>query len=370
MNLEILKNKKIFVSRRLKNLIFYVSRKRGARKSWKKRHAKVLAKNSSYKSKCDKKTEKLHRQIWAPFRSSIDLTTLRISKNISGVSDPRVIPEDIYTADIEPTLISDKAVDYIGIKSFYNRWFSEGIFPEDYLHRIDGQLYDNALNKISYKEFVDIIQNLSYPVIVKPIKDTYGGTGICFASNDKEILKYAEKEKDFIVQKKIKQHEFFKKFHPESLNTVKVFVYRSVSDNKLHILSMALRMGKSGSLDNEASGGINTYVTQDGILNGYAIDKFGSIYKEHPDTKVKFDSRLPDFELLKNLSKKVAGKVFYTRIMGLDACYDLEGKWRIIEINTYAQSIRFSQFGGQPFFGEFTKEVIKYCKKNHWALKE
>jgi hypothetical protein len=40
----------------------------------------------------------------------------------------------------------------------------------------------------------------------------------------------------------------------------------------------------------------------------------------------------------------------------------------MLEINTKGHSIRFSQYHGYPFFGEFTDEVIEYCKENHWAL--
>lgn len=365
---RILTNQDLSIKRRLKNTLLYLSRVRGAKKSWNKRHKSVLSVNPAYDKPCNSQTENEHKKLWSDFRNKPDVTTLRISKNISGVSNPRIIPEDIYRADVEPTLITDKSVDYLGIKSFYNQWFSSGVFPRDIFHCIDGQYLNADLNMSSYEEFKSRAGRIEYPVILKPNKDTYGGMDINIVKSAEELLHLAKQRKNFIVQNKIEQHNFFNELYSKSLNTIKVFLYRSVNDNKLHILSMALRMGKDGSLDNEAAGGINTFINDDGTLNGYAIDKYGNKHMQHPNTKLTFDFKIPDFEKLKTLSLKIGNKVFYTRIFALDACYDKNGNWRIIELNTYGQSIRFSQYGGQPFFGKFTDEVIEHCTKNHWAL--
>ncbi len=42
----------------------------------------------------------------------------------------------------------------------------------------------------------------------------------------------------------------------------------------------------------------------------------------------------------------------------------------MVEANVVGQhTIKFIQNAGFPFFGEFTDEVVDYCKVNHWALK-
>ena len=355
---------------KLKKLTRYLARIRGAKKSWDKRHKSVLSAHPEYKKPCDPVIEKEHQILWGPFRRSCDLTTLRICKNISGIADPRYIPEDVFVSDIEPTLITDTTVDYIGIKSFYNRWFEKGIFPTDIFHRVDGQYLDSALNTIQYEDVEKIVKVVDYPVVIKPNKDTYGGKNVEFPGSSEQLLKLAEDRYDYVVQKMIKQHDIFEQLNKGGINTVKVFVYRSVKDNEVHVLSMALRMGIGGSLDNETAGGVVTYIRDDGTLNGYAVDKFGTKYSEHPDSKLPFNFELPDYNDLKLLAKKIGEKVFYTRIMGLDACYDEKGNWRILEVNTSGLPIRFAQYGGALFFGEFTREVIDYCKKNHWALNE
>ncbi|WP_441000604.1 sugar-transfer associated ATP-grasp domain-containing protein [Fodinibius sp. SL11] len=366
---NILISKDLSNKKKLKNLLYYYARIRGAKKSWNRRHDSVITGNDHYKKPCDPVIENKHKQLWSLFRNKPDLTTLRISNNISGGTNPKIIPEDIYVADVEPSLITDKSVDYIGIKSFYNRWFPTGIFPKDLLHRIDGQYMNKDLEKINIAELEKKAKLIDYPVILKPNKDSYGGMDINIINSAEELLTLATERENFVIQEKIEQHDFFNRLYPNSLNTIKVFLYRSVKDDELHILSMALRMGKDGSLDNEAAGGINTLIRDDGFLNGYAVDKHGTRYREHPNTKIKFDCEIPEIEELKKLSIKIGSKVFYSRIFALDACLDKIGNWRIIELNTYGQSIRFLQYGGKPFFGKFTEEVIDYCKSNHWALK-
>ena len=47
----------------------------------------------------------------------------------------------------------------------------------------------------------------------------------------------------------------------------------------------------------------------------------------------------------------------------MDLCFDKNSKWRVVEVNTKGITIRFSQYGGKPFFGDFTEEVIEYSIK-------
>ena len=365
---KIFSNSNLSTKEKTKNSLFYLSRKRGAERSWKKRHKKVLDLNVSYGAPIRREVEQKHRELWSDFRSEVDLTTLRICGNISGVQDEKIIPEDIFVSDIEPSLVIDPSVNFLSIKSFYNRWFPEGIFPKDISHRIAGKFYDKNLNGINFSDFKKIAEEQSYPVVLKPNRESYGGQGVFFVKNSDELISAIENVQDFVLQERISQHSFFQKFNPHGLNTIRVYVYRSVLDEELNILVMALRMGKDGSLDNETAGGIHTRIRPDGILNGYAVDKYGYKYYKHPNTGIKFNLQIPDFDDLKKLAVKIAGNIFFTRIIGMDATYDENGNWRIIEINTKGHTLRFAQYGGQPFFGDFTEEVIEYCKQKHWAL--
>jgi hypothetical protein len=292
-----------------------------------------------------------------------------VCSNISGTVNPRYIPEEIFYADIEPTLNSTSEVEYLAFKSFYNRWFPPGIFPHDHFHNIDGEWVDHNLNHISFEELCSCAKEIDYPVVMKPIRGHYGGDGVVFPSDEVALVNMIRNRKNIVIQEKIKQHPFFNQFHENSINTVRVHVYRSVSDNKLHILNAALRFGINNmELDNVSSGGLATFIRDDGTLAGFAIDRSGMKYHKNPNNGSEFNYSLPDIAGLKELALTVAHKVFFARIMGLDMCYDINSKWKVIEMNLFGGTIRASQYFGYEFFGNFSDEVFNYCKNNHWTL--
>ncbi len=365
----IFKNKKIPLKKRIKNAVVYFLVRRGARLSWKSMFHQFYTSAPENFQPASQKEEMAHTKYWQYFSKRVNLNTYRVCKNISGIGNPKYIPEEIYIVDIERTLNHDVRIDYLSNKSFYNHWFPSGIFPLDYFHNIDGEYLDKNLESITFDKVSQIASGLVYPVVLKPNHDSYGGRDVVFPASQEDLLQIALKSKNFVVQEKIQQHEFFNKYNHCGLNTVRVSLYRSVKDNRLHIINTAMRMGIGGGLDNLSSGGILTYLRKDGTMNGYALNKFGFKYFEHPDSHLKFNERIPDIELLRELCKKVAHKIFYARILSLDACYDITSRWRIVEANVLGQhTIKFAQNAGQPFFREFTDEVVEYCKVNHWAL--
>jgi hypothetical protein len=368
---KILLNNNLSSKKKVKNIISYFLIRRGVWIAWKDMFRQFYASAPENFKPAPKEEEKAHAQYWQFFTNRVNPNTYRVCKNLCGVGNPKYIPEEIYIADIEATLNHDKTADYIGNKSLYNQWFEKGIFPMDYFHCIDGDFLNTNLVRISHSEANLLIEEIKYPVVIKPNRDTYGGKNVFLPNNPEELRSAISKLKNnFVVQEQISQHEFFHKYNPAGLNTIRVFLYRSVKNNDIHVTGTCMRMGVGGGLDNLSSGGILTFIHPDGKMNGFAVNKFGVKYFKHPDTGLEFTETIPDIECLYNLSKKVASRIFYARILGLDACYDASGNWRMVEANVVGQhTIKFVQNAGFPFFGKFTDEVVEYCKKHHWAIK-
>ena len=362
-------NSKIHVKDKVKNLIGYIKKSRGAKKSWNKRHAIVFDKHPEFKKTVNVAKEKLHREYWSDFSFNFRIDTFRICESISGDSDPKIIPEEIFQADIEPSLNNMLEAHYLGHKSLYNLWFPSVIFPKDFIHDIEGELIGGNYERILQCRMNELAEELPYPVILKPSLNSWGGKAIHIIENKEQLLSKMKGKQNFVVQEKIQQHEILHRLHPPSLNTVRVYLYKSVNDNKTHIVNIAQRMGNGGVLDNVTSGGLISLVQEDGSMHGFALDRYGQKFKIHPVTGLPFKQCLPEFEKMKNLAINVASKLYHLRVVGLDLCFDIKGTWRVIEINTKGHSIRFSQYPGWPFFGKFTDEVKDYCVKNHWALK-
>lgn len=355
------------VRERVKNMAFYLSLKRASKKAWAKKHGILFKKKPTFNKPLDPDIRRKHRTTWEPFDRNFNDATLKVCRAVSGKADPWMIPEEIFRADIEPTLNRHSEAHFQAHKSFYNRWFEKGIFPEDLLHIIEGELLDSSYNRISSEQAKKMCPTFSYPVVMKPNRESYGGRGVRFVESADELLTLIGIKKNVVVQKKICQHPQMARFHKQSLNTVRVYLYRSVKNNHIHILAMMPRMGNGGVLDNISTGGMASYLNEDGQFPGYALSSSLEKHLRHPISGTPFTGSIPDFNNLKELSLYVAGKLFLLRIIGLDLCYDVDGKWRVIEINTTGHTIRSVQYNGKPFFGKFTREVIEYCLKNHWT---
>jgi len=365
---RILFAKNLSLKEKLKRLALYFFRVRGARILWHKQFKQKSRQVPSFSESAGKDLEREYMAYWKPLRKHVNPATLRLAQSISGHAHVKSIPEEVYMADIEPTLNGTPYSGYLSLKSIYNRWYGGRLFPKDHFHNIEGIWMDADLNSISFDDVLRLTKNLEYPVVMKPNRYLHGGREVVFPKNRKELLDWMGGKTDFLVQERIVQHPFFDQFNPHGHHSVRVNLYRSVVDNELHILNHALRLGVGKSLDNLTSGGISTLISKDGVLDGFAEDIIGKKYYTHPDTGIAFNLAIPDFEELLRLSVDVADKVLYRRIICLDLCYDSEGKWRMLEVNFNGNTIKFSQHHGVPFFDTFTDEVRQYCIDHHWAL--
>ena len=71
---------------------------------------------------------------------------------------------------------------------------------------------------------------------------------------------------------------------------------------------------------------------------------------------------IPKVSEMRQIATYYAKKNFYSRLMGLDFCVDNKGKVILIEINNQFGAISFQMNSG-PLFGEYTDEIIEYCKQ-------
>lgn len=368
---KLILNEGIFTTKeKLKRVVKYYLKLRGARIPWQKVFKRVFSQFPKYGQACSKEVEEEHIAYWKKFQSKCDLSTLRLCSNLSGVDDYRYIPEDIFVADIEPTLNNIPEANFFNFKSFYNQWFDKQYLATNFIHNISGQWFNTNMDLIEFSDVRKIAQDLTYPVVVKPNKDTYGGNGVSICDLPEKLIERIEDESDILVQEFIYQHEFYQQFNPCGINSMRVNLYKSVRDNNWHVVNRSIRMGVGGSLDNISAGGIACLIKPDGHLNGFALNKNGEKYYTHPDTKIPFDIELIELEEMERAAKQIASKIFYTRIVSLDMCLDHKGQWRLIEVNVNSTTIRASQHHGGLFFGKYTDEVVEYCITNHWALQK
>ncbi|MDD3014771.1 MAG: sugar-transfer associated ATP-grasp domain-containing protein [Candidatus Gastranaerophilales bacterium] len=318
-----------------------------------------------------------HTEKWNVLNKRINPYWYRTYSYISGIDDINYVPEDLFYGIIEPALNDFSLTSAYADKNFYNKYYPDlDIFPETLLRNINGIFYDS-----NYEYLKDNIENYfkdEMKIIVKPSLDSGGGrkVHIFYRKNDnfyynnqgeKFSINYLNKnlERDYLIQKCIESGDYFRKLNETSLNTVRIFTYRSVKTNNVIINNSVLRIGKKGSeVDNQASGGISCFIDKNGQLSKYAIDKYGNKYFYLPsnlDTKFSDLSEIPKFNEIKEIAKEIAKRNYYHRLLGLDFCVDSKDNIKLVEINNQENEINFFQMFGSSLFGEYTDEVIEYC---------
>ncbi|MEN9790651.1 MAG: hypothetical protein RLZZ63_309 [Gemmatimonadota bacterium] len=354
---------------KVKQLASYARMRRGQRRLWQRRFQVTFRRNPHLAAKTTDQVVRAHVHLWTGVGAPVNLADLRIATNGSGRSDSRIVPEEIFACDIEPTLKARQDLSMLVHKSLSYRLYPTARWPRPYLHQMAGRLYSAMWQEIGPEEVTTVVEQLPFPVVIKPSTGTNGGFGVAVVTERDELVRRLRLLPDAVVQEVIYQHAAFERFNAAGLNTLRVNLYRSVVDERVKWLNAVVRMGVGGSLDNTSAGGIAVVIGDDGRMGGIARDDYGTPYARHPDSNVPFDAIVPDFDGLKSMVTEVAESIPYGRLFALDVCRDREGAWRLIEINMGALSIRHVQYAGVPFFGAYTDEVIAYCQQAHWTLR-
>ncbi|MBU0577918.1 hypothetical protein KKF04_00840 [Patescibacteria group bacterium] len=316
--------------------------------------------------------EKKHIKYWSKLYKNVNPSYLRMYSNFSDIHDYRYVPDDIFTAIIDRILNNvDYALFEIN-KNYYERYLDKSLFPKTFLRKDFGQFLDENYNFISKEEAENIFNNIKRDFICKA---TRGRKAKCGRSI--KLFKYEDERKmnfndldniygdNYIIQEHVKQNAFFAQFNPSSFNNIRIVTYRSVKDNKIHVLKTVLKIGRIHQVaDNSTLGGLCNNISPDGKLSDFSILNLKK-YDKHPDSKIEFKNKIiPHFQKILDVSKKAAAKIICQRYIGFDVGLDANNEVKIIEINTVGTSGSYVQLQGGPLFGEFTDEVLNYCTKN------
>lgn len=164
-------------------------------------------------------------------------------------------------------------------------------------------------------------------IIIKPLRKDSGVGVEIFTHGESKIPDYP-----FIAEEIIKQSDALAKFHPLSVNTLRLNTIRC--KDSIVIWQCILRYGRSGNVvDNAHFGGCFSVIDD----NGYAIaagDVKRHKYTKHPDTGVALTGfKVPEWEQACELVRHLATKVGGLRYIGWDLAHTDNG-WIVVEANT------------------------------------
>lgn len=176
--------------------------------------------------------------------------------------------------------------------------------------------------------------------------------------SEKNFYDLISKQKStYVITEYIEMHTQLKKIYPESVNTIRVMVLNEHCDLP-HIVQTYMRVGtsKTGLTDNIAYGGLAVYVDME---SGY-YDKAALLIDHkyvptdvHPDTNIKLEGYLPNWNLVKKGVIEVATLMPQLEYLGFDIAI-VENGFKILEINIH-QDIHKAH--------EFTEEINSFFRK-------
>lgn len=193
-----------------------------------------------------------------------------------------------------------------------------------------------VLNENNYNDFLDFFKQ-NKVIIVKPI-DGEGGKGIEkyeYINDEESKIVYSSLlfKKQLLVEQCIKQHPDMNKLYNKSVNTLRMFTF--YKDGQAYFLQAILKVGNGGVVDNFSSGGMYTYVDDEGTVYAEAIDQMDNKYYKNPisnETIVGF--KVPMFKEAVGMVKEAAKVVPEMGYIGWDVAISEDGPV-LVEGNCY-----------------------------------
>lgn len=221
------------------------------------------------------------------------------------------------------------------------------------------------VSDVSFDVFSEFVS--ASDCIVKP---QYGTMGLGVMKLKKEdskdlpqLYQYC-RENYMMVEECVTECAELADFHPQSLNTIRVYTISNAG--RCELLTVGFRMGRGDNvIDNVSNGGIHVIVDVDtGTALKEGTDKEGNKYKNHPDTnKPIVGFCIPHWnkvvEACKEMTKILPDVVF----AGWDICVLPNGEVELIEANS-TPNIGILQdplkVGLKPKLSNIGKEVLGY----------
>ena len=167
-----------------------------------------------------------------------------------------------------------------------------------------------------------------------------------------------------ILDEVIIQHHTMKELNTSSVNTVRVFTFRT--NNNIYFTGAALRMGTTGFIDNYSAGGVVASVdVKTGKTKPFAEDMHGRIYAKHPVSGVIFDGfKVPNWDTATDFLMKIA-KEYPLNYVAWDLAV-LEEGFTLVEANP-AGMINVIQIAGADGKMKLYKKLDEEWKKHPYV---
>ncbi len=318
-------------------------------------------------------------QKWRRLSSHVALEDYRLFSHYIKPS-PNIVPEAISHNIVEAILNPIRYRLYYTDKNMFDRIMPPGFMPPTCLRRMNGFYYDAEYNplkedKIHLEDFTGDYDR----IVIKPTVDSSSGNKVTLLKridsgwnalnnpdvpNNLNIKDLARLWDDnFIVQKCMTQSTFMSHLCPTSVNSIRLFVYRSVRNDECVVPACVIRIGHTGScVDNIHAGGLCVGVYPNGTLAHYGTNTMGQRFTIINDINLEQEHlQIPNFAKVVAFAKQVGANIRHCRMSNIDVMLDENNIPRLIEYNLNSMSTWLYQFEVCPAYGDYADEIIEYC---------
>ena len=188
-----------------------------------------------------------HRRQWSVLKRRVGDKWYRCYSLSSGRQSRDYVPEDIYYSVIEPLLNNRESRHFRGNKGLYQLMWDPDLFPRTIVRNLSGFEYDGSFCRVDEDRWNSLLA-AEDKVVLKPSLHSGGGRDIHIFTRAEGQLRDRNGDTltldrlrktyrgDHVIQEFIQQHEYFSRLNESSLNTFRVFTYRSVATDNIEIL--------------------------------------------------------------------------------------------------------------------------------------
>lgn len=361
----------------VKNSLGYIIRKR-ARNVYIKYYRDISKRNPQINISTPVEGEEKWLTKWKELDSDVTPYSYRIFSKYIG-KDINIYPLETGVNYIERFLNPTEYKAAYRDKNIFDKLFGIENTLGAILRRINGVFYTSEylpIENFNNQKMFDLLSDYD-KVVVKKSVDTSSGRGVyLFKKDEKGFWKYKDKYlsiellnefdlRDIVFQECWQQSKELSFFNDSSVNTIRVFAYRSVYTGEIHIMSAVIKIGAKGSfIDNAHGGGKFLGINEKGTIIGKPTDCWGTQSETFNGIDfVNNTYQIPNWGGVCDFVKEQSKKIFHHHMLAFDIVLDTNNKPFICEVNVNSFSGWFFQYVSSTVFSKYTDEVIKYCKE-------
>lgn len=277
--------------------------------------------------------------------TKVDLRWHQLLYSTTGIFKPSYMPFDVYGELISRQIPSSKVMGFFDDKSLYRYFLRDFNMPHRIAESCNGICYlpEEGVSEVPFEKVAERLVTV-HDCIIKPSKGSSAGIGVRLLNTENGSVVGLEitvpdllrsYRGNFVVENKIEESECLSRLNPTSCNTLRIHTWRNSKKEKCEFISAYVRIGREGSIkDNASAGGITCQVMEDGTLgeNACTVTPYKKI--EKTDVGVNLAGyHIEGFIEMLTTAVKAHSCLPMFGIIGWDICMGKDGRPIIIEFN-------------------------------------